>query len=188
MEREHFPFFFAATLFLFAAVLFTSHPFTGDDDDWLNKKTLKKTNLKIIELGSPNWLVENRFDVLKNKPITRTKLTKKINYLWDYLITKQFKGDATHFIKSKNKNKKFLVDEEEWFFFLQVGKCFYYYNNNATLSNGYDNAGMSQNLKYKKRTKIKNTSIIIQKAFELKLVSFNFLLYFFLRFFAVILK
>jgi hypothetical protein len=32
MEREHFPFFFAATLFLFAAVLFTSHPFTGTAD------------------------------------------------------------------------------------------------------------------------------------------------------------
>lgn len=32
MEREHFPFFFAATLFLFAAVLLTSHPFTGTAD------------------------------------------------------------------------------------------------------------------------------------------------------------
>lgn len=160
-----------------------------DDDDYLNSETLIKINDKLNSLESPDWLVANRFDTRKNKSITQNHTNKnKINYFWDYLIMKKFCGDATHFISTKYKDKKFskVKNAEEWFFFIQITKEFEYYNFDATFSSGYEELGMTNT--YNKKEKIKNTKILIKETIQNRIFNFKLALYFFLRIFAIILK
>lgn len=160
-----------------------------DDDDYLNTKTFTKINEKLNSLESPEWLVANRFDTRKNKAITENNTKKEIiNYFWDYLIMKKFNGDATHFISTKYKNKKFskVKNAEEWFFFIQLSEEFYYYNFDATFSTGYEELGMTNT--YNKKEKFKNTKILIKESIQEKIFNLKLALYFFLRIFAIILK
>lgn len=160
-----------------------------DDDDYFNSETLIKINEKLNSLESPDWLIANRFNIRKNKTITKNNTKKEIvNYFWDYLIMKKFNGDATHFISTKYKNKKFskVKNAEEWFFFIQLTQKFYYYNFNATFSTGYEEFGMTNT--YNKKEKIKNTKILIKESIQKKIFNPKLVLYFFLRIFAIILK
>lgn len=162
-----------------------------DDDDYFNKEALKKTFQKLNSLNNVDWLVENRFDKNKNISLTKNNTKKnKINYLWDYLITKKFSGDATHFISTKYKDKKFskeIKNAEEWFFFTQLSKNFDYYDFNATYTEGYEELGLNSGQKNKK-LKLKNTFIILKESIKTKMLSPKLLLYFILRIFAIILK
>lgn len=162
-----------------------------DDDDYFKEDTLSEINKKLSSYSEKvDWLVANRFDIKKNKSITINNTNKeKINYLWDYLIMKKFTGDATHFINTKYKNKKFskVKNAEEWIFFVQLSKEFYYYDFNATLSCGYEEFGITKNYK-DKLEKIKNTFILIKESIKYKIFNLDLVLYFVLRIFAIILK
>ena len=159
-----------------------------DDDDWLNQQTLLKAKEIIEKYPNKDWYVSNRA-FSDGRSLTKNNILKEsIDYLWDYLITKRFKGDATHFISTKYKNKRFssIKNAEEWFFFIQLSKCFLYYNFNSSFTEGYDSTGLNNSIKKKKR--LKNTFTLFKESVKYNLLNYKLLLYFVLRILAIILK
>ena len=161
-----------------------------DDDDYFNKETLKKTFEKLNSFNlNIDWLIENKFDIKNNKKLTINKTNKnKINYLWDYLITKRFTGDATHFINVKYKNIKFskIKNAEEWFFFSQIKSDFIYCDFNSVFIE-YEDEGLTNNYK-NKIEKLKNTFILFKETLIINNLNYKLFIYFILRIFAIILK
>ena len=161
-----------------------------DDDDYFNKETLKKTFEKLNSFNlNIDWLIENKFDIKNNKKLTINKTNKnKISYLWDYLITKRFIGDATHFINVKYKNIKFskIKNAEEWFFFSQIKSDFIYCDFNSVFIE-YEDEGLTNNYK-NKIEKLKNTFILFKETLIINNLNYKLFIYFILRIFAIILK
>lgn len=159
-----------------------------DDDDWFAKDTLE--NFENLVMTNPNesWFVTNR--ALKSGgPLTfAPQNNSHYSYAWNYLISKKFKGDATHCIKTNAiKNVRFtksIRQGEEWVFFYQLGlKNKYYYNNhNSTISEGYNRV---YGLNFRERTRseqFKTLLNLISEGFQLHLLYHpTFLIYLFMR-------
>ncbi|MGI6348015.1 MAG: glycosyltransferase family 2 protein [Patescibacteria group bacterium] len=164
-----------------------------DDDDWLNEKCLSEAVKAIKENPNYNWYVSNRADFRSNKSITKNNTKKvEINYLVDYLIKKRFYGDATHCIDfKKNKKTRFPVNigkhlDEAWYYYIQIDNKFYYYDFNSTFS--YGSGDMTIYSKRNKKERLSNSKILFKDSIINKRLNFKLLLYFVLRYFAIVLK
>lgn len=176
-----------------------------DDDDWLAHNALVDIQNFIIKNNNPIWIISNRYNNITHNSLTKNKTNKKeINYLKDYLIYKNFTGDATHIIKTntiKQKNNvkiqfsNYIKNAEEWFFFSQINYNFLYFDHNSTLTEGYLNNGLTNNYT-NKIEKIKNTYYLLIECIKNKNINFNIIyiknyliiLYFILRLGAIIVK
>ncbi len=123
-----------------------------DDDDTLAPNALARLS-SIIDSNISPWIVTARGTTF-DTPTTVAPQNKGYyySYTWDYLITRRFKGDATHCIKSSlitnTKNLRFptqIKQGEEWIFYSHLGTqtSFYYENIVTTLSYGYAASGLN---------------------------------------------
>jgi len=130
-----------------------------DDDDWLNTNTLADL-AKELRDKNIKWLITNR--VTENqKSLTKINKTRKsYNYFWDYLIFKNISGDATHIIQTSLAQKynfsQKIQNGEEWLYFIQINSPIIYKNIHTTISGGYLQDGVTDEIKnkYKEQTKI----------------------------------
>ncbi len=145
-----------------------------DDDDWLHADSLSKIDevlkKKYEERNTEEipWLVTNRS--VEDKSLTRNKTDKKyLNYFLNYLVFKNFSGDATHIIKSEIATRfRFsnnIKNGEEVFYFIQIPNNFLYKNINTTNTEGYLVDGMTADLKNKYT---KNTWLMWTEMLDLK--------------------
>ncbi len=137
-----------------------------DDDDWLSLNALDDIEKEILLLNNSQkskhrvkWLVTNR--ALENgERLTKNNTNKqissgvfKINYFWDYLITRKFSGDATHIIDAQLAKQasfsKYIKNGEEWYYFAQLTTAFIYKDLNTTITDGYQINGLTDKLKSK---------------------------------------
>jgi glycosyltransferase involved in cell wall biosynthesis len=139
-----------------------------DDDDYFAPDTLQ-TFLELIESHPHSeWFVTNR--ALKNG--TPTTVAKKsdtyYSYIWDYLLFKRFRGDATHCMRSSLLHavrfSKFIRQGEEWIFFyeLDLHSRMFYRDHNSTITDGYENTGLN----FRRRTLMRNFKDIAILFFE----------------------
>ncbi|MDD5022519.1 MAG: glycosyltransferase, partial [Endomicrobiaceae bacterium] len=165
-----------------------------DDDDILEKDALKNLS-EIIDESKQNWIITNRADY-NGSPFTKINKSKSYySYIFDYLITKKIKGDATHCINTEVlKNiyfPKYVKQGEEWLFYyqlsLRIGK-FYYVNCNTTLSDGYNPNGLNFR-KRSKREKFSSLISLIKESWERKIIFHPTIIFYFLaRFLMLIIK
>ena len=125
-----------------------------DDDDYLTPNTLKIFSSLIQKYTNDKWFMCNR---ATNDGKSLTKIVKndaRLNYAWNFLITKRFKGDATHCIRKNTLRNiyfpKTIKQGDEWLFFyeLSLRSPFFYHNFNATKTFGYKTSGLN----FRKRT------------------------------------
>ncbi len=146
-----------------------------DDDDWLASKALSEiyTSLSSYKLMI-KWLVTNRVYDSGKVITTNNKGSSLINYFWDCMIFKRFYGDATHIVESNmakqaHFNKK-IKNGKEWYYFAQLCPTFIYRNLNTTITSGYQDLGLTQNLKHQNKfNKIKETIYNVIILFTLRL-------------------
>ncbi|MBY0538588.1 glycosyltransferase [Patescibacteria group bacterium] len=122
-----------------------------DDDDTLAPEALAKLTALIATSPSP-WIVTAR-GTNESTPTTTGESKKMYSYIWDYLITRRFKGDATHCVNAslltKDTHKlRFpttIKQAEEWLFYAELGTYtrFYYEPIVTTLTSGYDATGLN---------------------------------------------
>ncbi len=120
-----------------------------DDDDYFAPDALEIFAELITTHPSLQWFVTNR--ALKDgTPLTRANTSdKKYSYIWDYLILKRFRGDATHCIRTSLLHKlrfsRFIKQGEEWIFFYELALTnkMFYHDHNSTISGGYDHNGLN---------------------------------------------
>jgi len=166
-----------------------------DDDDYFAPDTLA-TFHQLVVSNNNNWFVTNR--AYKNgTPLTRFPLSDHLySYVWEYLIFKKLKGDATHCLETKlithtkTRFSNYVKQGEEWFFFYQIGMHakMYYYDHNSTITDGYDR---TSGLNYRKRNFRDRYESLIQLFYEgstRRLLSMSFILYIFLRFLQLFVK
>ncbi len=159
-----------------------------DDDDVFAKEALKTFSDLIKDNPNEKWFITNRSNY-DGKSFTKApKPDSNYSYLWDYLITKRFSGDATHCINfNEIKNVRFskkVKQAEEWIFFYEVSrhiKKFFYHSFNSTLTSGYT----MQGLNFRKRNKKEKflTLISLNKETRERKISFSLglQLYFIIR-------
>jgi hypothetical protein len=117
-----------------------------DDDDYFAPDTLATFRDLILTNQEEKWFVTNRAYKNGESVTTFPEDDTSYNYVWQYLILKRGKGDATHCIETKyiiHTNARFSVyvkQGEEWFFFYQIGlhNKLYYHDHNSTITDGYD--------------------------------------------------
>lgn len=130
-----------------------------DDDDWFNENALLNIDKYLNENNGVKWLVTNRC-LVDEKLTNNIENKNKLSYLFDYLILKKFKGDATHIIKAdiakRIKFSKKIKNGEEWFYFIQIPGKIDYVDFDTTMSDGYDVDGLNQSMKdmYKLNTRV----------------------------------
>jgi glycosyltransferase involved in cell wall biosynthesis len=123
-----------------------------DDDDHLAPAALATIHKLIIETSSP-WLVTAR-GTTTDTPTTKASVnTHTYHYLRDYLVTRRFKGDATHaiatgYICGTHARLRFpgtIRQGEEWLFYAELGQmtAFYYEPVVTTLTEGYAATGLN---------------------------------------------
>lgn len=166
-----------------------------DDDDYLAEDAL--AHFKKLNEAHPhiNWFMTNRALTNGTSLTHAPRQNKKYSYAWDYLITKQIKGDATHCICKKSigtiQFSTTIKQGEEWFFFYQLGltEKLFYVNHNSTLSGGYD---MHQGLNFRHRPKKEQLDSLISLCKEAYSKGFylrpTFVLYIKLRLLKLLIK
>lgn len=122
-----------------------------DDDDTLAPNALADVS-SIIKAGPSPWIVTAR-GTDSDTPTTTGVGKKMYSYIWDYLILRRFKGDATHCISTdliNNSNHKLrfptrIKQAEEWLFYSELGANtrFYYEPIVTTLTPGYGATGLN---------------------------------------------
>jgi glycosyltransferase involved in cell wall biosynthesis len=159
-----------------------------DDDDWLSPNALHDLNVFLEKYKNENnkqleWLVTER--VLEKNFAEKNmagNLAKPnfqprcLSYFYDYLLFRKIKGDKTHIISTDilHTSAKFprfstkVKNGEEWFFFCQIPHNFTYIPLPTTLTSGYTEDGLNNDMqkKYTENTwklfrEIKNTRIFI---------------------------
>lgn len=166
-----------------------------DDDDWFAKDTLE--NFASLINANPNeqWFVTNR--ALKDgESLTITPQNRgHYSYVWDYLILKKIKGDATHCIKSDLVKDiqfaKSIKQGEEWFFFYQIGlkSNLLYSDHDSTITEGYNKV---YGLNFRSRTRAEQLTTLaglINEVLELRLLYYpTFIIYLTMRLMRLLLK
>ncbi len=123
-----------------------------DDDDTLTPNALSIIT-EMIALHSTPWLVTCR-GINNETPATIAPYSSHTySYLWDYLITRRFRGDATHciltsLVNNPSKPIRFpttIKQGEEWLFYSELGQKSYFYFENkvTTLTHGYETGGLN---------------------------------------------
>lgn len=123
-----------------------------DDDDTLAPRALENI-LAIIESNATPWIVTAR-GTDSNSPTTVAPKSKHYySYVWDYLIFRRFKGDATHCISTSlllrsTHSLRFpttIKQAEEWLFYSELGTYtqFYYEPIVTTLTHDYTATGLN---------------------------------------------
>lgn len=122
-----------------------------DDDDTLAPNTLAELTALIATTKS-HWIVTAR-GTSATTPTTTGASKKMYSYIWDYLIWRRFKGDATHCIATSLVNNpahplRFptrIKQAEEWLFYCELGTQtrFYYEPIVTTLTAGYEATGLN---------------------------------------------
>lgn len=141
-----------------------------DDDDYLKDDALYNLQKIINENPKESWIVTNRAYSDGTKITFGKKGNGHYSYIYNYLLFRNFKGDATHCIKKTliNGDKKIrfattIKQAEEWIFYFDLARItkFLYINKNTTLSDGYLDDGLTsiQNVSFK--DKINNIRSII---------------------------
>jgi len=127
-----------------------------DDDDTLAKNALQTLVETHATYPKEKWIVTNRASYDGTSFTKAPQNDRHYSYAWGYLITKQFKGDATHCIHlAEIKNIRFpktVRQGEEWLFYYELSlsiKKFFYRNSNTTFSFGYAPEGLN----FRKRSK-----------------------------------
>jgi glycosyltransferase involved in cell wall biosynthesis len=123
-----------------------------DDDDYLAPAALATIHKLIIETSSP-WLVTARGTAIHTPTTKAGATTHTYRYLRDYLVTRRFKGDATHaiatgYIRGTHARLRFpttIRQGEEWLFYAELGRMtpFYYEPIVTTLTDGYAMTGLN---------------------------------------------
>ncbi|MFH1188283.1 MAG: glycosyltransferase family 2 protein [bacterium] len=120
-----------------------------DDDDYFASDTLKIFSDLIKKYENDTWFMCNR---ATKGGVSLTSISKndtRLNYVWNFLITKRFKGDATHCIRKDALKDiyfpKTIKQGDEWLFFyeLSLHSPFFYHNFNATKTLGYETGGLN---------------------------------------------
>lgn len=120
-----------------------------DDDDYFTRDCLMTQSLLISRHPEYKWFVTNRKDSTQIYPDYSAH-----TYVWEWLISKKIKGDATHCILfssiSDSRFSKKVRQGEEWIYFYQIsqrlkykGKNFLYHDVDTTLSDGYTTEGLN---------------------------------------------
>lgn len=120
-----------------------------DDDDYLAPDALATFRDLIENHPHINWFVTNR--ALKNgTPVTRApRSDRRYSYIFDYLLLKRFRGDATHAISTSLLHtlrfSNHIRQGEEWIFFYQLGlgERMFYHDHNSTITDGYEPSGLN---------------------------------------------
>lgn len=142
-----------------------------DDDDYLAPDALARLRDTILTHPSDSWIVTNRAHT-GGKPITKApRSDTHYSYAWNYLLKRNFTGDATHCISVRTlKNIRFskrVRQAEEWIFYFELDCVtpFFYHDYNTTISDGYSATGLNFR-KRKMADQIKTLTLLWQDAFE----------------------
>lgn len=125
-----------------------------DDDDHLAPGALNMFASLINTHKKEHWFIANRATEAGTSLTKINKEGSNKNYALHFLLTKKYKGDATHCIRKNNiKNiyfPKTVPQGDEWLFFYELSTttAFFYKNWNATLTDGYTDDGLN----YRKRS------------------------------------
>ncbi len=125
-----------------------------DDDDTLSPAALITLEKNLKSHPSFSWIVSNR-TLINGSPITVNNTgQQKVSYIYDCILFKRFKGDATHLIRSpacyELEFPKTVSSGEEWLYFAELEKKvgdFLYLNFDCTLSEGYLEGGVTDGYK-----------------------------------------
>jgi len=123
-----------------------------DDDDYLVTDALAQIS-EIISRRDEKWIVTAR-GVSATTPTTIAPTSAtNYSYIWDYLIRRRFRGDATHcisatYIRGQRAHIRFpslIRQAEEWLFYSELGiyTPFYYEATVTTLMDGYHTTGLN---------------------------------------------
>jgi len=166
-----------------------------DDDDYLTPDALG--SLKYILTKNPHqWLVTARGASETQSNTSASANLHAFYYVWDYLIAKKIKGDATHCVNASLIKKYSLhfptriPQAEEWLFYFSLSRLVpaFFVQKVTTLTDGYENTGL--NLRTRTTTDQLRTLILIYKeAAERRLILVaQFWIYFFMRFIRAFIK
>jgi glycosyltransferase involved in cell wall biosynthesis len=139
-----------------------------DDDDYFAPDTLQ-TFFELIQTHKgKSWFVTNRA-LVDGTPVTYAKKEDTTySYIWDYLLLKRFRGDATHCIHTSALHSlrfsKIIKQGEEWLFFYQLDlkERMFYHGHNSTITEGYENTGLN----FRKRSLARNFKDVAILLFE----------------------
>lgn len=166
-----------------------------DDDDYLEGNALEKVAGLAADHPDVRWLVTNRA-YADGKLITLFPKDRNwYSYIYDCLLLKRAKGDATHTIATKLlttiRFARHIKQAEEWIFYYELEQYekIFYINETTTLSDGYDN---EHGLNFRKRTtkeQLITILLFIQEGFDRHIVYRpTFMLYMCIRFLRAFLK
>jgi len=166
-----------------------------DDDDYLSPNALEELTGLITAHPKEVWFVTNRAYADGTLVTKYPRPETHYSYIWDVLILKQCKGDATHCFKTSTiKNvrySKYIKQAEEWLFYylLALREKIFYSNLNTTITDGYD---VTSGLNFRKRTRREQLKTLIDFIYEGRdhrlLYHPTFLLYLFMRFIRIFVK
>lgn len=166
-----------------------------DDDDYLAPDALATFRELIESKPSTKWFVTNRAHRNGDAITKFPKSDRWYSYVWQYLILKRCKGDATHCIETKavgrTRFSQRVKQGEEWFFFYQIGmrQKFYYHDHNSTITDGYD---AERGLNFRKRSRgerLETLSILFYEGVRLGIAYRpTFIIYMTLRFIRAFIK
>jgi glycosyltransferase involved in cell wall biosynthesis len=136
-----------------------------DDDDTLAPEALSNLTALITATQS-KWLVTARGTTTTTPTTSGISDKKQYSYIWDYLIWRGFKGDATHCIATALINNNAhplrfptrIKQAEEWLLYAELGTYthFDYEPIVTTLTPGYAASGLN----YRTRTLTKQLRLI----------------------------
>jgi glycosyltransferase involved in cell wall biosynthesis len=166
-----------------------------DDDDWFSKESLGNLKDVLVEKNLPTWLVTNR---VQEDGVSLTQNSTKresIRYYFDYLLTRRFKGDATHSLRFKEVSycvfPTCIKNAEEWIYFSQVAlisPTFCYVDIPTTYTKGYPEGGLTDITRFSLKAHLKQLRTISHELNAIKLWNVNTVSYFALRFLYSFLK
>lgn len=126
-----------------------------DDDDYLAPDALSEVYTLIKQHTKVNWFVTNRAYTNGILVTNYPKNNTYYSYIWDCLLLKRCRGDATHIIRTSTvrdvRYSTKIKQAEEWIFYYQISlnDRLFYHSHNTTLTDGYDQV---DGLNFRKRS------------------------------------
>lgn len=168
-----------------------------DDDDYFAPDALSTLHELIVTNPERKWFVTNRA-LTNGTPVTKYPHTNtEYSYIWDCLLLKRCRGDATHCIETKLLTQNHIrystqiKQAEEWIFYYQISllEKLYYNDHNSTITDGYD---IHNGLNFRKRTRGEQLETLGKFVYEgqrLKLIKHpTFVLYLCMRVIRILIK
>jgi len=157
-----------------------------DDDDTLAKDSLKRLSKVHEDHPQEKWIVTNRASY-EGVSFTKAPHTDtRYSYIFEYLLTRKIRGDATHCIHAKEikdiRFSKRVKQAEEWLFYYELAlsiKKFFYHDHNSTLSFGYHLEGLNFR-KRSRKEKFLTLCSLVRESYERNIIVHPTLLSYFL--------